>query len=164
MTSTPTSSTEQIRSSILSPESAGADFTQLTPIALAMAAQHDMEIVGCSKGFNALKDGDIISGDCSASEIEQWLKGYGAGHDIGTGASAPRLADQLLDAAFSVPRDPRSSQYKAGARAALAFRTEEIPIPQPYPAGSVEADAFSAGIEEGHAIWRRTVAAAAGAE
>ena len=141
----------------------GADFTQLTPIALVLAAQHDMEIVGCAKGFNALKDGDIISGDCSASEIEQWLEGYGAGHDIGTGASAPRLADQLLDAAFSVLRDPRSSQYKAGARAALAFRTEETPVPQPYPAGSVEADAFSAGIEEGHAIWRRVQAAAGAA-
>lgn len=150
MTTTTTSSTAP----------AGADFTQLTPIALALAAQHDMEIVGCSKGFNVLMDGDIISGDCSASEIEQWLKGYGAGHDIGTGSSAPRLADQLLDAAFSAPRDPRSSQYKAGARAALVFRTEETPIPQPYPAGSVEADAFSAGIEEGHAIWRRTLAAA----
>ena len=143
---------------------AGADFTQLTSIALALAAQHNMEIVGCSKGFNALKDGDIISGDCSASEIEQWLEGYGAGNDIGTSASAPRLADQLLDAAFNVPRDPRSSQYKAGARAALVFRTEEPPIPRPYPAGSVEADAFTAGIEEGHAIWRRTLAAAAGAE
>ena len=76
----------------------------------------------------------------------------------------PRLADQLLNAAFNVPRDPRSSQYKAGARAALVFRTEETPIPRPYPAGSVEADAFTAGIEEGHAIWRRTLAAAAGAE
>lgn len=60
---------------------AGADFTQLTPVALALAAQHDMEIVGCSKGFNVLMDGDIISGDCSASEIEQWLKGYDAGKD-----------------------------------------------------------------------------------
>ena len=69
----------------------------------------------------------------------------------------PRLADQLLDAAFNVPRDPRSSQYKAGARAALAFRTECAPIVQPYAAGSAEADAFSAGIEEGHAIWRRTL-------
>lgn len=147
MTTTTTSSTAP----------AGADFTQLTPIALALAAQHDMEIVGCSKGFNVLMDGDIISGDCSASEIEQWLKGYGAGHDIGTGASAPRLADQLLDAAFSVLRDPRSSQYKAGARAALAFRTECALIVQPYAAGSAEADAFSAGIEEGHAIWRRTL-------
>ncbi|MGK5053587.1 hypothetical protein [Janthinobacterium sp. RB2P8] len=153
MTTTTTSSTAP----------AGADFTQLTPIALVLAAQHDMEIVGCSKGFNVLRDGDLLSSDCSASEIEEWLEGYDAGHDAGMNAGAQRLADQLLDAAFSVPRDPRSSQYKAGARAALVFRTEETPIPQPYPAGSVEADAFSAGIEEGHAIWRRVQAAAGAA-
>lgn len=154
MTTTTTSSTAP----------AGADFTQLTPIALALAAQHDMEIVGCSKGFNVLRDGDLLSSNCSASEIEEWLEGYDAGHDAGMNAAIQHLADQLLDAAFSVPRDQRSSQYKAGARAALVFRTEETPIPQPYPAGSAEADAFSAGIEEGHAIWRRTLAAAAGAE
>jgi hypothetical protein len=80
-----------------------------------------------------------------------------------TSSTAPAGADQLIDAAFNVPREPRSSQYKAGARAALAFRTERAPIPQPYPVGSVEADAFSAGIEEGHAIWRRTKAATKGA-
>lgn len=83
---------------------AGADFTQLTPIALALAAQHDMEIVGCSKGFNALKDGDIISGDCSASEIEKWLDGYSNGKDAecaGQGSKARGFTDiefqSLLD-------------------------------------------------------------------
>ncbi|CDG84141.1 hypothetical protein [Janthinobacterium agaricidamnosum] len=136
---------------------AGADFTQLTPIALALAAQHGMEIVGCAKGFNALRDGDIISGDCTATEIEQWLEGYDAGRDDG---GALLIVDQLLDAAFNVPRDPRSTPYKAGARAALVFRIEGVAIPTAYTAGTAEADAFSAGIEEGHAIWRRTLAAA----
>ena len=147
MTTTTTSSTAP----------AGADFTQLTPIALALAAQHGMEIVGCSKGFNVLRDGDLLSSDCSASEIEEWLEGYDAGRDDG-GATA--IVDQLLDAAFNIPRDPRSSAYKAGARAALFFRIEGVAIPVSYTAGSAEADAFSAGIEEGHAIWRRTLAAA----
>jgi len=34
--------------------------------------------------------------------------------------------DVLLDAAFNIPRDPRSSEYKAGARAALDQRVDEI--------------------------------------
>lgn len=154
MTTTPTAST--------APPS--ADFSTVSPIAFALAAQYDMQIVGCAKGFNVWREGDLLTSDCTPAELEQWLEGYDAGHDDARiNASIPRLADQLLDAAFSVPRDPRSSQYKAGARAALAFRTEGAAIPQPYPAGSAKADAFSAGIEEGHAIWRRAQAAAAGA-
>lgn len=69
---------------------AGADFTQLTPIALALAAQHNMEIVGCSKGFNVLRDGDLLSSDCSASEIEQWLDGYRNGTDAESAGPGPK--------------------------------------------------------------------------
>lgn len=68
-----------------------------------------------------------------------------------TGATA----NQLFAAAFDVPRDPRSNEYKAGALAALHFRIEGRKIPRPYSAGTAADDAYHAGIAEGHAIWRR---------
>lgn len=69
--------------------------------------------------------------------------------------------DELIEAAFSTPRDPRSPEYRAGARAAVALRVEGIPIKNLYAAGTAVEDAFYAGIGEGHAIWRRAVAAGA---
>lgn len=72
-------------------------------------------------------------------------------------------ADQLHAAAFARPRDPRSAEYKAGVRAALAFRIDATPIIRPYPAASAQDDAFDGGLAEGHAIWRRTQAEATGA-
>ena len=69
--------------------------------------------------------------------------------------------DQLLAAAFNVPRDPRSPEYKAGARAALDFRANAVRIPHPYTAGSAADDAYHAGIQEGHVIWRKAVMAGA---
>ncbi|MFS2007944.1 hypothetical protein ACEN9F_30490 [Duganella sp. CT11-25] len=71
--------------------------------------------------------------------------------------------DQLFDAAFAGPRDPRSAEYRAGARTALEFRIEGLPIRRPYRAGTAADDAFYAGIAEGHAIWRAAQAEAAGA-
>jgi hypothetical protein len=44
--------------------------------------------------------------------------------------------DALFQVAFSMPRDPRSAEYKAGVRAALAYRIE------------------GKHIAEGHALWR----------
>lgn len=63
--------------------------------------------------------------------------------------------DDIVRHAFSVVRDPRSTEYQAGARAALAFHIEGAHIAQPFEAGSAACDAFNAGITEGHAIWRR---------
>lgn len=56
---------------------ASADFTQLSAHAQEQAFELGMEIVGCAKGFNAFKDGEIISPDHTATEIEAWLDGYG---------------------------------------------------------------------------------------
>ena len=69
--------------------------------------------------------------------------------------------DQLLAAAFNVPRDPRSPEYKAGAWAALDFRVNAVRIPLPYASGSAADDAYHAGIQEGHVIWRKAVMAGA---
>lgn len=64
------------------------------------------------------------------------------------------LADRLFKAAFETPRNPRSAEYKAGARAVLDYRISGIRISSPHPAGSAQFDAYHAGVTEGHAIWR----------
>lgn len=64
------------------------------------------------------------------------------------------LADTLMATAFSVSRDPRSDEYKAGCRAALEHHENSVEILNPYKAGSAARDAFFAGVAEGHAIWR----------
>lgn len=45
-----------------------------------------------------------------------------------------------------------SREYQAGARAALEWVLMRSPMGCPYPAGSVEADAFVAGLDEGQRL------------
>ncbi|MBA5686963.1 hypothetical protein [Rugamonas apoptosis] len=73
-------------------------------------------------------------------------------------ATPAATVEQLFQAAFSVPRDPRSTSYKNGVRAALAFRIEGRRIARLYDPASAEDDAFYAGVAEGHALWRRAQA------
>lgn len=62
---------------------------------------------------------------------------------------------QLFTKAFHSQRDPRSDEYKAGCLAALRYRAGEADsMTCPYPAGTARADAWYAGTDEGHAIWR----------
>lgn len=61
---------------------------------------------------------------------------------------------EIYDEAFDVPRDPRSDEYKQGVIAALSFRITGQKIPHPYALGTAQADAFYAGIDEGHRRWR----------
>lgn len=63
--------------------------------------------------------------------------------------------ETLFRAAFDTPRDPRSEPYKAGVRAALAFRIDGVRIPHPFAPATAEDDAYYAGQAEGHALWRR---------
>jgi len=56
--------------------------------------------------------------------------------------------------AFDNRRDPRSAEYKAGVMAVLEFRINKRKITSPYTPGTAQADAFAAGIEEGHSIWK----------
>lgn len=65
--------------------------------------------------------------------------------------------DELMKQAFELPRDPRSPEYKAGCRALLDFKINRIAIERPYQFGTAQSDAFFAGIDEGHAIIRRTM-------
>jgi hypothetical protein len=64
------------------------------------------------------------------------------------------LADDLFTKAFNVPRDPRSPEYKAGALYILRLKTGGERQRCPYEAGSSQADAWHAGTDEGHRIWR----------
>jgi hypothetical protein len=38
--------------------------------------------------------------------------------------------------------------------AALRFGLEQVKIPHPFPEGTAAFDAYHAGIEEGHQLWR----------
>jgi hypothetical protein len=85
-----------------------------------------------------------------------------------TGLAAPGQIDgplqveRLMDLAFFPGRAPRSAEYRQGCQAALEYRILARRMHAPYPAGCSEADAWFAGVEEGHAIWRRKCEAAAG--
>ena len=67
------------------------------------------------------------------------------------------LVQHLYQAAFSVPREPRSPEYRRGVLDALRYRcglTETLRLPEAFGTGTAAADAWFAGIEEGHARWR----------
>lgn len=58
-----------------------ADFTKIHPVTTKLAAKLGITIVGNAKAFNAYKDGDFISPDCTPDELLAWLAGYEAGKD-----------------------------------------------------------------------------------
>ena len=63
--------------------------------------------------------------------------------------------ERAISLAFFPGRAPRSAEYREGCRAALEYRILGRSMGPGYPAGCCEADAWFAGVEEGHAIWRR---------
>lgn len=65
--------------------------------------------------------------------------------------------DRLMSTTFCPGRDPRSDEYKAGARAVLMFLLEGAPMPRPFEMGTAQADAFYAGVDEGRGVWSRAV-------
>jgi len=80
-----------------------------------------------------------------------------------TGIVDALSVDRLMQAAFFNGRTPRSAEYKAGTRAALENRIEQKDIVPQYQAGTSEADAYFAGIDEGRSIWRAAMAKIGGA-
>ena len=63
---------------------------------------------------------------------------------------------QAFGAAFDVPRDPRSAEYRDGALRILKLRLEGVALPPcPFPMPSAQADAWWAGTDEGHRIANR---------
>lgn len=73
----------------------------------------------------------------------------------------PLLVNRLMALAFFPGRAPRSVEYREGCQAALEYRILSRRMPPRYRVGSCEADAWFAGAEEGHAIWRRKCETAA---
>lgn len=67
----------------------------------------------------------------------------------------PLHVERLMALAFFPGRAPRSAEYRQGCQAVLEYRVLNRRMHAPYPAGCCEADAWFAGVEEGHAIWRR---------
>jgi hypothetical protein len=68
------------------------------------------------------------------------------------------VADMLFEAAFRMPREPRSAEYKAGVLAALQDRVNRANHSPdrhdpPYPMGTALCDAWLAGYQEGMLVW-----------
>lgn len=68
------------------------------------------------------------------------------------------IVDKLFHAAFDIPSEPHSAQYRAGAWQAMWDQANSInrsPIHQypPYPMGSAHADAWLAGYHKGKLLW-----------
>ena len=57
-----------------------------------------------------------------------------------------QTVDELMASAFFEGRDPRSPEYKRGARSILLFRIEGGELEAvPYALGTAQADAYLAG-------------------
>lgn len=65
----------------------------------------------------------------------------------------PTGAD-LMEKAFAPGRDPRSQEYKQGVLSILRLRIDGVRRALPYEIGTAQADAYFAGQDEGHRIWR----------
>jgi hypothetical protein len=61
------------------------------------------------------------------------------------------IVEDMLAERFGA-RNAHSPEYRAGVRVALEWRLMRSPMGCPYPLGSVQADAFAAGLEEGRRI------------
>lgn len=68
--------------------------------------------------------------------------------------SGNELVDRLMKNAFDRARDPRSYPYKLGVLCLLASRTNSTPLARLYAVGTVDFDAFHAGVDEGQTIWK----------
>ena len=63
------------------------------------------------------------------------------------------MVEQLMTAAFGRARDPGSNEYMDGCRALLERKVNSVPLKCPHRMGTVQADAWYSGTNEGHAIW-----------
>jgi hypothetical protein len=64
------------------------------------------------------------------------------------------IANQLFNKAFHSTRDPRSGAYKAGVLDTLNSKESGSELKHPFAPGTAESDAWIAGNQEGHNIWR----------
>lgn len=69
-----------------------------------------------------------------------------------------KTAEQIVDATLSVG-NRRSVEYRPGMLAVMRFRLTGEHIQIPYREGSAQFDAFFAGIDRGHFVWREMIPA-----
>jgi hypothetical protein len=109
------------------------------------------------KNFESWRDSNVNSVNTIGTHWEVRKDGKRFGEVIFDGRFRPlnstdrppwKMVDDLLAEGFRTDHQ-RSPQYMAGVRAALEWRLMRSPMGCPFPAGSVEADAFVAGIERG---------------
>lgn len=82
----------------------------------------------------------------------------------GTNGAAPAeqgsgTPEQIADAALVIG-NRRSAEYRCGMLDVLRYRLEGVPIRCPYQEGSVQFDAYFAGNDRGHHVWRAMVGGA----
>lgn len=63
--------------------------------------------------------------------------------------------DRLMELAFFLGRAPRSAPYREGCRAALEHRINGKRMWVGYLAGTSDADAWCAGVDEGYQVCRK---------
>jgi len=81
--------------------------------------------------------------------------GERAGFRVMNHAEMSHAIIRLMASAFShTQRDPRSTEYRDGARALLTARLGGTTLQNPYKAATAQADAWWAGVEEGKAIYQ----------
>lgn len=70
-------------------------------------------------------------------------------------SEAARLsaADQIVDGVLAIGTT-RSAEYRRGMLDVLRFRLDGAPIHCPYREGTPQFDAYFAGNDRGHAVWR----------
>ena len=70
-------------------------------------------------------------------------------------APSETAIEAIMNDLFPTIRTPRSTEYKAGVKAALRWRLYGSEICQPYPPGTAAADAYWAGMMEGKDACRK---------
>jgi len=78
------------------------------------------------------------------------------GQTITTGDHDMTIAENIFNDAFALEkcREPRSPQYRAGVMALLMARENGTKLTAPYDMGSMAADAWLAGVDEGRLRWK----------
>ena len=109
------------------------------------------------KNFESWRDSSVNTINTIGTHWEVRKDGRPFGHVIFDGRFRPlnltdrppwKIVTDLLAETFRTHHQ-HSPQYMGGVRAALEWRLMRCPMGCPFPAGSVEADAFVAGIERG---------------
>jgi hypothetical protein len=110
-------------------------------------------MVGCMGALRSAVLGSVVSTLYSPPPL-LIDTGIGGGFKTLSEETAMTIANQLFNKAFHSTRDPRSEAYKAGVLDTLKFKESGQELKHPFDPGTAESDAWIAGNQEGHNIWR----------